>query len=52
MHRYLKWVLNVKLEELAEFETEVKRDCLVGGFRYVRVVVEALINILTSTTLH
>ena len=31
MCSYLKWVLNVKPEELSEFEAEVKRDYGVGG---------------------
>jgi hypothetical protein len=31
MCSYLEWVLNVKPEELAEFETEVKRDYSTGG---------------------
>ncbi|KAG8909740.1 hypothetical protein FRC01_006750, partial [Tulasnella sp. 417] len=33
MCSYLEWVLNVKPEELAEFETEVKRDYGTGGLK-------------------
>ncbi|KAG8988266.1 hypothetical protein FRB90_002856 [Tulasnella sp. 427] len=33
MCSYLEWVLNVKPEELSEFETEVKRDYGTGGLK-------------------
>jgi hypothetical protein len=35
MCSYLEWVLNIKPEELAEFEAEVKKDYGIGGLKAV-----------------
>jgi hypothetical protein len=52
MCSYLEWILNVKPEELAEFEADVKRDYATGGAKVVGqpVTPPAVIAQPTSTT--
>jgi hypothetical protein len=49
MCSYLKWVLNVKSEELSEFEAEVKHDYGVGGAKAPAPISTSPVRSATTT---